>query len=214
VCSAMRLKLGTRARCTDGVVGMISDVVVDPAPRRVTHVVVETGKNVARLVPIELVGVGAGRNELTLDCTFEELHRYELIRRYAYLEVDEFPQSDDETDVGVEDMIAMPYSGNSEFGDYAGELDTGVSITYDRIPKGEAELRRSSEVVSQDGHHLGHVDGVLVAGIDVTHVVLEHGHFWRKRDVAIPIADVQEIATDRVTAALGHDELPTLPRVH
>lgn len=210
----MRLKLGTRARCTDGVVGMISDVVVDPALRRVTHVVVEMGKSVARLVPIEVVSVGPGRNELALSCTFEELHRYELIRQYAYLEVDEFPKPDEETDVGVEDMVAMPYAGTSEFGDYAGELDTAVSITYDRIPKGEAELRRSSEILNPNGDRLGHVDGVLVAGVDVTHVVLEHGHFWRKRDVAIPIADVQEIATDRVTAALGHDELPTLPRVH
>jgi hypothetical protein len=210
----MRLKLGTRARCTDGDVGMISDVVVDPALRRVTHVVVDLGKNVARLVPIEVVAVGPGKNELVLECTFEELHGFELIRKYAYLELDEFPQGDDETDVGVEDMIAMPYGGNSEFGDYAGELDTAVSVTYDRIPKGEAELRRSSEILTQDGHCLGHVDGVLVAGVDVTHIVLEHGHLWRKRDVAIPIADVQEIVTDRVTAALGHDELTTLPRVH
>ena len=35
----------------------------------------------------------------------------------------------------------MPYAGTSEFGDYAGELDTSVSVTFDRIPKGEAELR-------------------------------------------------------------------------
>ena len=197
----MRVKLGSRARCTDGVVGTVSDVVVDPQLRRVTHVVVETGRSVARLVPLEVVGMGTDKDELGLNCTFEELHRYELIRQYAYLEVDEFPKADEETDVGVEDMIALPYAGNSEFGDYAGELDTAVTVTYDRIPKGEAELRRSSEVVSEDGQHLGHVDGVVVAGVDVTHIVLEHGHLWRKQDVEIPIGDVREIATDRVTVA-------------
>ena len=72
----------------------------------------------------------------------------------------------------------MPY-----YEGYAGlaseplEYDAHMSITHDRIPKGEVEIRRASEVTSSDGHRLGHVDGFLVDDEDrITHLVLAHGH--------------------------------------
>ncbi len=50
---------------------------------------------------------------------------------------------------------------------------------YDRIPKGEVEIRRASPVISADGHQLGHVDGFIVDEEDqLGHIVLEHGHLW------------------------------------
>jgi hypothetical protein len=49
-------------------------------------------------------------------------------------------------------------------------------VAYDKIPPATAELRRASEVLSSDGHVIGHVDGFVV-GPDqsITHLVLEHG---------------------------------------
>ena len=41
--------------------------------------------------------------------------------------------------------------------------DPHVMLAYDRIPKHEVEIRRSSAVISTDGHHLGHVEGFLSA---------------------------------------------------
>ena len=35
-------------------------------------------------------------------------------------------------------------------------------VNYDRVPKHEVEIRRSSAVISTDGHHLGHVEGFLI----------------------------------------------------
>ena len=61
-------------------------------------------------------------------------------------------------------------------------------LSYDRIPKGGAEIRRASAVMSADGHELGEVDGLLVDAEDnITHLVLRHGHLWRRREVTIPI---------------------------
>ena len=52
-------------------------------------------------------------------------------------------------------------------------------MTYDRVPKGEVEIRRSSAVTSADGHDLGQVDGFLVDGeAHITHFILERGHLW------------------------------------
>jgi hypothetical protein len=188
--------------------------VIDPATRRLTHVVVQARDNVARLVPLALVAEGdEGRKELALTCTAEELAALEPIREFAYVQVGELPTGDERTDVGVEDMLAMPYYEATELGDYAGETDSGVGITYDRIPKGEVEIRRSSPVSSADGHHLGHVDGLVADGDEVTHVVLERGHLWGKRDVTIPIGAVAKVETDAVTLGLSKDEVGALPSV-
>lgn len=41
-----------------------------------------------------------------------------------------------------------------------GPLD--FPVMYDRIPKGGVEIRRTSDVYSAGGHHLGHVEGFLI----------------------------------------------------
>ena len=88
-------------------------------------------------------------------------------------------------------------------------------MTYDRIPKGEVEIRRASEVTSADGHHLGRVDGFVVADDDaITHFVLERGHLWGRREVTIPMNAVAHVHTDAVTLTLTKDEVGDLPSVH
>ena len=52
----MRLEIGNRVRCADGMYGELADIVIDPLEKRVTHLVVqsERGEGGARLVPIQL----------------------------------------------------------------------------------------------------------------------------------------------------------------
>jgi hypothetical protein len=54
--------IGADARCTDGVCGEVSRVVVDPVARAVTHLVVEPKgrEGLGRLVPLDLVDVTRG----------------------------------------------------------------------------------------------------------------------------------------------------------
>ena len=85
---------------------------------------------------------------------------------------------------------------------------------YDRVPKGEVEIRRKSLVSSSDGHVLGHVDGFVVDDSQhISHVVLEHGHLWGKHEVAIPIGAVAEVEDDAVTLSLSKAEVGDLERV-
>jgi sporulation protein YlmC with PRC-barrel domain len=208
----MRLELGLAVRCAGKHVGELADVVIDPSARRVTHVVVETQDRMPRLVAVELVANGSEeRKDVELTCSEEELLALEPIRELAYLRFDEFPAADDKTDVGIEDMVSMPSYELAEYGGYASEFDGNISLVYDRIPKGEAEVRRSSEVVTADGERLGHVAGFVVSDGAITDVVLEHGHLWGTRDVTIPIASVEKIATDVVSVALTKDEVGKLP---
>ncbi len=151
------------------------------------------------------------------------------VQEFAYLRVGEFPVADPGWDVGVEDLLASPYYASAGLGGdpyYAAagagagvgdEYDPHVGARYDRIPKGEVEIRRKSEVLASGGHCVGHVDGFLVdAEGQITHVVLEHGHLWGRQDVTIPIGNVAKVETDAVTLNLTREEVGALPhqRVH
>lgn len=214
----MRLEVGKPIRCTDGPFGELADVVIDPIRRRVTHLVVQPREALgpARLVPVDLAAAGAGDGEIALDCTADDVGRFPTVQESSYLRTGEVPVGDAEWDVGVEDVLAMPYYSSMGLTMEPGGLDSPIVMTYDRIPKGEVEIRRSSQVISADGHGLGTVEAFLVDGDDITHIVLERGHLWGRRDVTIPIGAVARVETDSVTLTLSKDQVGTLPstRVH
>ena len=214
----MRLEIGNRVRCSDGVYGKLADIVIDPLEKRVTHLVVEPeqGEAEARLVPIHLAkGRDEEQREIELECTLDEAQRFESVRRAAYLRLRESRAEDPDWDVGVQDVLAMPYYSGVGVGPWPGELDSHVTVTYDRVPKGEVEVRRASAVISADGDSLGEVDGFVVDADDhITHFVLERGHFWGRKEVTIPIGAVARIETDEVHVALSKDEVDALPAVH
>jgi sporulation protein YlmC with PRC-barrel domain len=211
----MRLELGCTVHCTDGPVGELADVVIDPTRRRVTHLVVEPHRRhrLARLVPAELAATETSA-AIAIRCTSEDLREFPLAEAFAFLRVDEFPLNDPDWDVGIETVLAQPYYDYAGFEAGPFPLDPDVEIACDRIPKGEVEIRRASEVVSSDGHRLGHVDGFVVdRGDAVTHVVLERGHLFGRREVTVPIGAVAEVETDSVRLSLSKDEVGGLPSV-
>jgi sporulation protein YlmC with PRC-barrel domain len=208
----VRVHLGAHVRCSDTRLGTVADVVIEPASRRLTHVVVDTADAQARLVPVELVGPGDGKgNEVSLTCSKEELLALEPIRRFAYLQFDDVPAAEANADVGVEDAVVIPSYGAAELG--ATEIDPAVGITYDQIPHGQAELRDTSPVVTADGHDAGHVDGFLLSDGRLTHVIVERSSLWSASALTVPIDDVAAIATDSVTLRLSRDALAGLPAV-
>ena len=121
---------------------------------------------------------------------------------------------DPDWDVGIERVLAMPYYETGDpFTNPPGQTEQ-TAVAYDRVPKGEVEIRRASAVTSADGSIVGHVDGLLVDDEDhVTHVVLERGHLWRRRDVTIPLSAIEKVETDGVTLNLTKGEIEDLPAV-
>ena len=212
----MRLEIGNRVRCTDGVYGELADIVIDPLEKRVTHLVVkpEQGEGEARLVPIQLAkSRDDAQREIELACTLDKARGFESVHEGAYLRLGERPAEDPDWDVGVEDVLAMPYYGGGGVEGVPGEFDSYV-VMYDRVPKGEVEVRRASAVISADGHSLGEVDGFVVdADEHITHVVLERGHLWGRKEVTIPIGAVARVESDAVHVALSKDEVGALPAV-
>jgi sporulation protein YlmC with PRC-barrel domain len=209
--------LGTPVRCSDASLGELADVVIDPTKRRVTHLVVapeaKQGLFGSRLIPIELASAEEAGQEIRLDCGIEDVRKLEPVEEVTYLRLGAFPLEDPEWDMGVSDALALPYYGLGEpaLTNYAGD----VEMTYDRIPKDEVEIRRASIVTSSDEHDLGRVEAFILDDEDhVTHLVLEHGHLWGRKDVTIPVGAVSKIETDRVFVGLTKDEVAALPTVH
>ena len=206
------LQLGRPVQCSDGVVGKLADVVVEPKQRRLTHLVVEEPEGRARLVPAHLLAQIHTRDlTVVLACTKADVLACESIRSFVYAGIYGFPREDEGSDVGVEETIVVPTLGG-ELTPYSGDLEEGYGVTYDRIPTGSAELRRTSPVASADGHDVGHVDGLLLAGEQVTHVVLQTGHHFGTRPLAIPVDAVESIETDRVTLSMSKDAVDSLRR--
>ena len=197
------LQLGRPVRCSDGPVGHLSDVVIDPNERRITHVVVEDPNGAARLVPAELLVQGwAPGLEVVLSCSSADVSNGPTIRSFSYVGLEAFPENDERSDVGVEDLEAVPSFAAVELAGFGADMWTSYAVTYDRIPPGSAELRRGSIALSADEDEIGRVDGFLLAGTRLTHVVLSG-------PVTIPVESVTTIATDRITAALPSDPANT-----
>jgi sporulation protein YlmC with PRC-barrel domain len=211
--ASRRLDLGCPVRCTDGAFGELDDLVIDPTTRRVSHLVVQPhGRHdEARLVPVGWAKAAEDADAgVTLEATLAEVGRLERLHEVAYLRLGEFRVEDPNWDVGVEEMLGLPYYQGIE--GQPVELDPHVMVGYDRVPKGEVEIRRASAVTAADGQHLGHVDGLVVdAGEHISHVVLERGHLWGRREVAIPIGAVARVENDVVVLSLSRSEVGALP---
>jgi sporulation protein YlmC with PRC-barrel domain len=213
----MRLELDKPVLCEDDEVGKLADLVVDPVAKRVTHLVVkpEHGMGSSHLVPIELVEPSEQVGGIALTCSRAELETLPPVEEFTYLRLGDVATKDPDWDVGVSDVLALPYYDSTGL---AGPVEAvgDMGVVYDRVPKGEVELRRSSRVMAANGDYIGDVDGFLVDDDHITHFVLERGHLWGRREVTVPIGAVASVKSDVVTLSLSKDEIGALPshRVH
>jgi len=200
--------IGSEVSCRDGVCGKLSRVVVDPVARTLTHLIVEPKHRpgASRLVPIELVDSTA--EETQLRCAMSEFEALENAEETRFL-----PGASGEQGYGQGQVLALPYYGLGMGGIGIG-MDPGPQpVTYDRVPAGEVEVRRGEHVHATDGP-IGQVQGLVIDPRDhhVTHVLLDEGHLWGKKQVAIPISAVTGVE-DGVRLSLTKDEVRDLPPV-
>jgi sporulation protein YlmC with PRC-barrel domain len=207
--------IGTHVSCTDGDGGQLRRVVVDPVSRKLTHLVVEPQEGgTPRLVPVETVKSTEG-GEIALSCTREQLNAMEEAEEVHFLSgaPGDWPYQPAQ-------MMSWPYYslglGGMSMG--LGGIERGIGVvppvvTDDNVPEGEVEVRRGESVHATDGD-IGRVQGLIVdpSNHRVTHVLLQEGHLWGRKDVAIPIDAVTKVA-DGVQLRLSKDEVRDLPEV-
>jgi sporulation protein YlmC with PRC-barrel domain len=211
----MRLQLGTAVHCSDGDTRELADVVIDPQQRAITHLIVHPRdrRDLARLVAIEKAHGGDADGSIRIDCTAAEVDASEPVHTAQYLRIGEQVNEDPGWDVGIEEIASMPYyggfaPGGIDAGTGPTDYDPHVTASYDRVPKGEVEIRHGSEVTSSEGEHVGHVNGFITDDSNrITGFVLAHGHLWGKREIVIEIGSVARIENDEIVLAVPKDEV-------
>jgi sporulation protein YlmC with PRC-barrel domain len=205
--------IGAEASCSDGAVGTLSRVIVDPVAEAVTYLVVEPehGRDHGRLVPLDLVDDAAG--EIRLRCSKAEFENLASAEETQFI-----PATRDYDSYGPGQIGYMPYYGLG-----GGMIVPGVSagggeiapqaVTSDAVPLGEVEVRRGQPVQATDGD-IGHVQGLVIdpASRHVTHVLLQEGHLWGRKEVAIPISAVASTG-DGIQLKITKQDVQDLPRV-
>jgi sporulation protein YlmC with PRC-barrel domain len=202
--------IGQQVSCRDGGCGQLRRVVIDPVKKVVTHVVVEPDSRpgASHLVPVELVDASA--NDLTLRCTVAEFDSLPHAEETQFL-----AGADGSWGYQQEQMMFLPYYGLGGGALGMGALrDAGpTAISVDRVPAGEIEIRRGEQVHALDGG-IGRVQGLVVDPSDYrfTHVLLDEGHLWGRKRVAIPFSAVTGVQ-DGVRLNLTKDQVRDLPPV-
>jgi sporulation protein YlmC with PRC-barrel domain len=208
--------IGTEASCRDGAVGTLSRVIINPVAKAVTHLVVdpEHGLDHGRLVPLDLVDVvDVAAGEIRLRCTKAEFEHLAPAEETQFL-----PATSDYDGYGPGQIGFMPYYGLGSgmivpgFSPIAGEIPPQV-LTTDTVPLGDVEIRRGEPVQATDGD-IGRVQGLVIdaASGHVTHVLLQEGHLWGRKDVAIPISAVTSTA-DGIRLKIAKQDVQDLPPV-
>ncbi len=201
--------IGAEVSCSDGVCGELSRVVLDPVARVLTHLVVEPRhrRGLGRLVPIDLVDATA--EEIRLRCSSAEFDALEDAEETRFL-----VEAGEQMGYEADEVFSWPHFGLGMGVGGSGMAGTPQFIIYDRVPAGEVDVRRGEHVHATDGN-IGRVQGLVIDPKDhhVTHVLLEEGHLWGKKEVAIPIGAVTDVATDGVQLKLTRAEVRDLPPV-
>jgi sporulation protein YlmC with PRC-barrel domain len=215
----MEFTIGARASCSDGPCGEVKRLVFDPATETVTHLVIQPGHRpeAGRLVPAHLAETADG--EIRLRCTLAEFGKLD------HAEEREVADAADQYvgDVGGGLGSGLAYGAGGEASARVGGpgelIDMGPmppprhrrTMIEDVVPLGEEQVRPGDPVHAVDGE-IGRVRGFLADPGDdrVTHVLLQEGHLWGRKEVSIPISAVTGVQ-DGIRLNITKQQVENLP---
>jgi sporulation protein YlmC with PRC-barrel domain len=208
--------IGTDVSGSDGAVGKLIRVIVDPTVEEVTHLAVEPEHrpDLGRLVPLDLVEFGGAAGGIRLRCTKAEFENLDPAEDTQII-----PASDGYGGYGPGQIGYMPYYGLEGGGMAVPGIGRGAGaiapqvVATDSVPLGEVEIRRGESVQATDGD-IGRVQGLVIdpGSRHVTHFLLQEGHLWGKKEVAIPISAVTS-TRDGIQLKISKHEVQDLPPV-
>jgi sporulation protein YlmC with PRC-barrel domain len=226
--------IGAEVTGSDGDIGKLTRVVVDPIARAITHLVVEPQhlEGLSRLVPIGLVD-SVTPEQIKLSAGNAEFEQLDPAEETQFLPLSPrsprapgLPDSakpaepiGDEAKYGPGEVLSWPYYSLALEGRGFGPGGMGVAeplplaVTYDKVPLGEVAIRRGEHVHATDGE-IGRVQGLVIDTSDqhVTHVLLQEGHLWGRKEVAIPVSAVARV-DDGIRLKISKRDVQDLPPV-
>ena len=179
------IPLGAEVECADGRCGRSSHVIFSPTTQQVTHIVVREKKipHIKRLVSMDWI-VETSPDLIVLHCTWCEIASLEPFIETQYIQV-KHP-----------DYRSYPYLVRS---DKIPQTTEWELRKYERIPRGAVAVHRGVQLEATDGR-VGRIKEFLVDQVtwNVTHLVLQKGHLWGRRELIIPISHVDRVQKDTI----------------
>lgn len=197
------LPINAEVHCSDGPAGRSTHVIGDPINKEITHLVVKSYLPPFHeyLVLVDQV-VETTEGQIKLQCTRDELNKMDPFEYEEYIRT-ELPGY-----LRWEDVPAIP-------GFTTEPVATFIPVKRQNIRPGELALQRGARVKATDGY-VGQVDELLIDSTNrrVTHLVLLEKHILQKRDITIPVSQIDHIDEGTIYLTLDRksvEELSTTP---
>ena len=198
----MDIPINVDVLCAGELCGRSTCLIINPINTRITHLVVIENDfpYVERLVSVETI-LDSSPNSIQLRCNKAKLSDMEPFKETDFISAGQLKST-------------LPYGAPYLIWPYSIYEATPMLFEYEHIPAGEVVIRRGTPVKAADGQ-VGKVDEFLVDPKNdiITHLVLREGHLWGKKDVTIPVSEIDRIADDAVYLKLGKEFVATLPTV-
>lgn len=216
----MLLKDGAEVFTSDGEkVGEIDRVVIDPASKETTHIVVQKGFlfTTDKVVPISMVGT-ATEDRVTLR---EDAGDWDALPDFQ--ETEYVPISAAEAKTGDAPDVSQPIywyppAGYTWWGTTGGPTHYGYPIppyvvqAEKNVPEGTVALREGAEVLSLEGEHVGNIEAVLTDAKQdrATHLLISRGLLLKETKL-VPTTWISTVREDEVSLVVGSELLQDLP---
>lgn len=182
--------------------GRSTSLIINPVNEKVTHVVVAENAfpNIERIVPVSLI-LSSTPKSIQLRCNKTDLSQMQAFKETDFIQAGHL-------------RTTLPYYVPYMLWPYSRYEEEPIQLEKENIPTGEIAIHRGAAVKATDGK-VGAVDEFLVDPLNdvITHLVLREGHLWGKRDVTIPVSDIEEITDNTVKLKLDKEAIEKLPAI-
>lgn len=201
------IPINAKVECSDGPCGHSTYLIANPVERRITHFVVKDEMlpgSSDRLVPVDKVADTSG-DLIQLNCSRAELAEMKPFTTMHYVKgvaptyIDTSITPD--ADVIWEDPVVA--------------YDTeAANLPEHHVPAAELAVYRGMAVNTGD-HKVGQVDELVVdpGTGNITHLLMQKGHLWGKKDVAVPVSAIDFVGQHTVWLKIDKKAVGALPAV-
>ncbi len=197
----MKFPLNADVHCTDGRCGRSTHIILNPVTEKVMYVVVKEQKapHTERIVPVRWVKETTPELIL-LNHTKDEISSMDVFNQTNFTQRD-VPQY--ATDPKITELWPCVVPAKRV-----------ISEKHHQVPSGGRAVRRWARVKATDGD-VGQIDEFIMdqESGHITHLVLREGLPWNKKQVTIPVSEIERIEDYTVYLKLKKQAVKALPSI-
>ena len=190
----MDMHLNAHVECLDGRAGRLENIILNPKTERVTYLVVRGNdlQNTERLVPERLV------KDATHDTVFLSISKKKFEGMKNFIQEEYIPSNI---------TLYMAEQAGWNMGTPA-----AVFVEREAVPAGGLLVHKGAKVFATDGH-AGKVDDFLVEKKTgrITHLILLEGHLWGKKDISVPVNQIDRYEDGNIFLTIDKSGVEALP---